>query len=722
MEKKWLALIKIGVFLAFLTPLVLTPLSAYFSGEFFKTIYFRTLVDITAILYLLFVFVYHKCLPKISKLGIAVLIFFAVLALSTFTGLNPYRSFFGDLEMSTGSEGLVTQLHLLLFFLILIGVFRKEGEWLGLFRWTVSVSVIPGVIGVLQILRYGNFYGVNAPERASGTLSNPDFFAPYLILIIFLGMFLVSAEQKKRFKVVWIAITVFNFVNLLLTVSRGGYIGVLIGLISFGLFIYHKQSERIRKKILISGFILSLGVLFVVLNLDSFLSENNYYYQRYISSFNFQSLGSRFLIWKVAVSAWLENPFLGWGSESFNFFYEKGYSSSFRTDIQSLDTFTRAHNKILDLLVSSGALGALSYITVFVLAVFRLLKNLKKNFYGSTILISLLIAYFFQNLFIFDNINSYILFFLVLGFLNNNLEDNSKSHDTEHATVPNNLYTRIIALAVIPLILFFLVEVNLKPAEASLLFCKGMSLQDKDYPAAISLYRNSAGKNTYYDKDLELIISKRLILNLDAGIYAQYNRQTMLVLSDIMSKFEPRLEKPDLQTVNSYIACAKYYELTYIVTHNVVALDNVEKIAYSLIEFNKDWPQFYVLLGERSILLKDYAGGERFFDKAFDLYFRDSNDYITHYQDLGNAYLRAGEINKAAGYLKKAADVIYFSRKYSKELNTKALSQAEMNAFFFMRSVAYMYSNGLKDSVTADLIYRRSAEVFPQASGMTYTN
>lgn len=81
--------------------------------------------------------------------------------------------------------------------------------------------------------------------------------------------------------------------------------------------------------------------------------------------------------------------------------------------------FDRTHNVFFDWLIAGGALGILSYLSIFFVVIYSLWKRngLDMSVVEKSILSGLLVGYFFQNLFVFDNITSYILFFVVIAFV-----------------------------------------------------------------------------------------------------------------------------------------------------------------------------------------------------------------------------------------------------------------------------------------------------------------
>jgi tetratricopeptide (TPR) repeat protein len=82
--------------------------------------------------------------------------------------------------------------------------------------------------------------------------------------------------------------------------------------------------------------------------------------------------------------------------------------------------FDRAHNIIFDTLISTGILGMISYLLIFAAIFYILWKNFLKNktdFFAPGIFTSLFIAYFLQNLTVFDMVSSFMVFFLSLAFV-----------------------------------------------------------------------------------------------------------------------------------------------------------------------------------------------------------------------------------------------------------------------------------------------------------------
>jgi len=81
--------------------------------------------------------------------------------------------------------------------------------------------------------------------------------------------------------------------------------------------------------------------------------------------------------------------------------------------------FDRAHNIIFDVGVATGFVGLAIYLAIYWLAAYYLVKTyrISRKFNESWLLIAALIAFFLQDFFVFDQLNSDVVFYLLLGFI-----------------------------------------------------------------------------------------------------------------------------------------------------------------------------------------------------------------------------------------------------------------------------------------------------------------
>jgi len=719
--------IKIGVFAILFTPLIIGAIGLTLSA-YPKAVFFRTLVEAVFILYLLLVFFNSRYLPKISPLVLVICGFVGVLVLTSLTGINPYRSFFGDPERA---EGVILHLHLLAFFLVIISVFNQKKEWLKLFKITVFVSGLSSLAGVLQKLGIFTFYGTSLPDRISGTLSNPDFFAPYMVLAIFLGLFVLFSEKEKKWKIIWKSILVLNCFTLILSGTRGAWIGMGVGaafLFCLWFFHYSNLGRKKRKMILFIILFSSIFVFLITLSYDKIGLEKNLIFQRFYSLFDpLKPLASRIDVWKIAFEGWKEKPILGWGPESFSFVFDKYFKADYLQHIPETTYFDYPHNKIMELMEGTGLLGALVYLFVFIIIFYLIFRrsrsqkepNQRSRDVFNLILTAFFISYFIQNLFVFDTISAYLLFFLVLGFINNSFSPNPlfckrKEVGDKFSGILKKPLKVVLIIPFIFLSLITFYQINYKPTMAAMAF-PGSVDYEQEYPRlALSGYKEALNKNTIYDKDFRWVLVERLILILENGRAKDAEEEFVKTLSDLRPLLEKDLEKPDRRPIDYYRYLARVNERIYLFSKDPAFLADMERVARKGLDFNNQKPQLYRLIGGKKILENDYEDGKRFFQKASALFSYSYGNKTAFHRHLGAAYYKAGDKLKAAEEFKKVMDRKYYYKKFGPKPLKKILAEDTQAAVSFTESVALLFCRDLNDFKTCSQIYKRAIEIYPE--------
>ncbi|NOY35823.1 MAG: tetratricopeptide repeat protein [bacterium] len=401
-----------GIFLVPFIPLIV-PGSLFFPFIAGKNFFFRILVEILLGLWLVLAIYNNRYKPHRSWILISMIAFVFVMALSSFFGENLYRSLWSNYERM---EGLITHLHLLAYFFILVDVLRTEKLWKRFFNVSLGVSAIIGVYGALQLV--GKLAIHQGNVRLDATLGNASYLAIYMVFHIFIALF-YFARERQWYKWFYIPLIALQSLVLYHTATRGAILGLLAG-VALAVAIIAFLSKRRRVKI----FAVS-AIAFMVLSSGGFLLAKNSSFvksspvlSRFASiSIKETTTQSRFVIWKMSWEGFKEKPILGWGPENYNLVFDKYYEPI----LYKQETwFDRAHNVFFDRLTTNGILGLFAYLAMFASAFYYLLfKKGRSGFgvYDSAILSGLLAAYLFHNLFVFDNITSFLLFFSVLGYV-----------------------------------------------------------------------------------------------------------------------------------------------------------------------------------------------------------------------------------------------------------------------------------------------------------------
>ena len=142
--------IKVGLFVVFATPLIFVS-NFFFPFIVPKNLLFRIVVEIAFTAYIWLAFKDQQYRFKVNWLNIFVLLYFLVLTVTSLTGIYFPRSFWGNYERM---DGLLNQFHLLLYFILLVGILKQRKEWYQLFSFSLGTSLIMSVFALGQKLNF----------------------------------------------------------------------------------------------------------------------------------------------------------------------------------------------------------------------------------------------------------------------------------------------------------------------------------------------------------------------------------------------------------------------------------------------------------------------------------------------------------------------------------------------------------------------------------------
>ncbi len=450
--------------LVLLIPLVVSDafFFPYITG---KNFYFRILTEIIFGVWLIGM-LYEKSLrPTRSSLLCAFTALVATMAVSTALAENPYKSFWSNFERM---EGYVSILHLFAYFVALSSTLRTIKSWLIFWKWSLGISVVASFYGVSQYLGATDIS--MSASRLDGTFGNATYLAIYLLIHIFVAIWLAVrnclTEGWREDMLTRYAPFVYGIVVLLElfvlyhTGTRGAILGLLggAGLAALYTLIFAKNHPIFRKVSAGAlGAVLVIVVGFIAVK-DTHFVRDSQVLSRFASiSLDDTTTKSRFLLWGMAFEGFKERPIFGWGQENFNYVFNKYYDPALWASEQWFD---RTHNVIFDWLIAGGALGLLAYLALFVSALFALRKS-GLPLPEQAVLLGLLAAYFIHNLFVFDNIVSWVLFASLLSMLAalSGITPLMGSRVEFSASTRNRIVVPLIAVATITSMWFF----NAKP-------------------------------------------------------------------------------------------------------------------------------------------------------------------------------------------------------------------------------------------------------------------
>lgn len=399
--------IYLGLFLTLLTPFIFNT-TFYFPFVAPKSLFFMGLTEIVFFLWLFLIWKNPQYRPKITSLLLALILFLIVMSLSSIWGANFSHSFWSKFERMTG---LLMWLHLFVFFLVLSSVFNSIVDWKKFFIISVLISSLISIIALLELAQVKGF--IISP-RQGASLGNSSFLGSYLLFNVFLAFWLIFQKKEWLWKISFLAIIIVNFLAIFRSQAQAVFFSVLGGggLLFLLWFSFKTRFEKLGRILLISSSVLVLFSLILV-----FLPGN------FIYNYLEKIIKPRYINWEIAWQGFLQRPLLGWGLENYPLFFPKLFNPCFFISECGKEIwFDRTHNIIFDTLFSLGIFGLLSYLGIFIVFFYILIKKYFKekliNFWTFSVFSVIPITYFIQNLAVFDMVSSLVMFFSVLAFGN----------------------------------------------------------------------------------------------------------------------------------------------------------------------------------------------------------------------------------------------------------------------------------------------------------------
>lgn len=426
-ETTFKKLIKIFAFAALLTPLIALPWFSVFPFIVPKAVFFRSMMVFAGVLSVLLFFYERKTADAnhssvkqwYTPLFIAVLFFAASMFVSTFVGVDMHASIWGNQERMLG---LFTILHYFFLFFVFRYIFNDEKDWKWVFYTLVGVGIVATLVGTYQRYIDPDFLFNRGAGRVVSTLGNPIYFSGLALFTFFASVF-YTIKEKDWTKWLFAAGIIAGLFGMYLGNSRGTFVGLAAG-VGVALAIYamfSTQQKTVRKTA--TGFLIA----FIVFGFGVFLLRNNAAVRSLpvigpLASISFDegTARTRYLAWEIAIKAWKDRPVFGWGPNNYYYAFNQYYNPESLQFGHQETWFDNAHNILLNTLASQGVVGVVGYVGLFATALWMLYavyRKDEKHIHIFAIFSGFLVAHFVHNLFVFDNITSYLYFFVTLAFV-----------------------------------------------------------------------------------------------------------------------------------------------------------------------------------------------------------------------------------------------------------------------------------------------------------------
>ncbi|MBI2410218.1 O-antigen ligase family protein [Candidatus Kaiserbacteria bacterium] len=405
-----------ALFLVPLTPLIVVD-SFFFPFITGKAFYFRIVTEIAVAAWAVLMLVDKAYRPRFSWLGVAVLVFVAWMSVADAFAPNAAKAFWSNFERM---EGWILLVHLLGFFGAASAVLGAEKKWRAWFLSSLAVSLIVSAYALLQIA--GRLAIHQGATRIDASFGNSAYLAIYLLFNIFIALSLAFSERRPWLRYSLGGLALLEGVLLFFTETRGTVLALAAALVLAALLAAWKLAHRRARLVaaLALALIIFASAAFYAARDTSFV-RSNHTLQR-IASISLSDGQTRFTIWKMALAGVGERPVSGWGQEGFNYIFNAHYDPSLHTQEPWFD---RAHSAFIDWLTAGGVPAFLLYVSLFGLAFWYLWRPASEaSRHGPQLsageriaLTAALVGYAVHNMFVFDNLYSYVYFFAILAYI-----------------------------------------------------------------------------------------------------------------------------------------------------------------------------------------------------------------------------------------------------------------------------------------------------------------
>lgn len=297
----------------------------------------------------------------LSEAYFPLLIFLAAAGIGYLNAPNPGRSM-----ALTGFTGFT-----IFAGMVLPGLIRTREHLETFLKYLLMAAFAVSLFGLYQF--FGDFIGIPHEltglrahytkdvlgfPRVQSTALEPLYFANYLMIPLFITLALFLSKQKLFTRWKLLALTVLFGVNIFMTVSRGAYIALAVGLVVLAAF----YLKRLLNPVF--GFALAAAggiAIFVGSRLLEVQDVFDKFLEHTVNIFSGASFVERADTFIISIEKWLQHPWFGYGIGSF------GPLASHHPFNRPNGGWAIVNNEYLELLVETGLIGLIAFLSFVVI-------------------------------------------------------------------------------------------------------------------------------------------------------------------------------------------------------------------------------------------------------------------------------------------------------------------------------------------------------------------
>jgi O-antigen ligase len=317
--------------------------------------------------------------------------------------------------------------------------------------WKSFAIVSAGVL----LISLQSFISQKAMALSSQNLFVFGSFIWFVGSVIFLWGGYYFAKNLSEGRVsswVFVLIGFVNFVGLIYTQTRGSWVGfaaaigaaslsiviggwkrypklarsaaaVILAIVTFFVLVFSFSDSKLVQNSIVLKRISTIKVanmLFHPVESISLIKDESNNYESLKAHFGEATIVSRFLNMKMSIVGFTQSAktmMLGYGQENYPVVFAQNFDPRM---YEQESWFDRAHDVFMDWLVAAGALGLIAYLSLYLTPFYMMWFGKNKgniNLFEKAILTGTLAGYFVHNIFVFDNLISYIIFVTLIAYV-----------------------------------------------------------------------------------------------------------------------------------------------------------------------------------------------------------------------------------------------------------------------------------------------------------------
>lgn len=320
---------------------------------------------------------------KLKKISLVVVLFMLGIMLSTVLSSNVYTSVFG--YYTRFNDGLISYIVYFGLYFVAVNKIKKE-DFTKILKISLLTIIPISIVGVAQKFGITIIWPYVSVERVFSTLGQPNWLAQYLAVLLPISLYF-GLTEKTKISLLWVFIYCLGFFCFWLTYSLSGFLGLILGLITFVLFFVTKEvfDRKVFLRILIIG-IFSIGVISTSMGIfkskvnDAIFDINklfSFVQKVYAVGENYKVSDPGYIrkeLWRTSfllIKSSTKNMLIGTGPETFPYVYQPFRGKELNYSSEWDFVFNKPHNYYLEIWSECGIFALLLYTILVFKAAFN---------------------------------------------------------------------------------------------------------------------------------------------------------------------------------------------------------------------------------------------------------------------------------------------------------------------------------------------------------------